>query len=109
MANQPVAITFPAIQLIGVHQTYTCTTQQSVTLPVDANGNPTANGWYLQATGQDVWIRFDNNPPGVNGGFQLRAGDPPILFIAPGPGFFFKAIQAAATGFLQAQPINQPF
>jgi hypothetical protein len=102
MANQSNNVTFPPIGIVGAHQSIAVSTVQPVTLPANANG------WYLQATGADVWIRFDGANPAVSGGFQLRAGDPPILFIAPNSGFYFNAIQASSGGILQVQPVSQP-
>ena len=98
-------IAFPAYQFVGSHVTYpTLTSAVAVTLPTSGN----ANGWLLQATGANVRIKFDGNSPSASSGFQIRAGDPPFLFIAPNPNFFFYAIQEAATGILETQPISQP-
>lgn len=96
-------IAFPAYQFVGGHVTYgSLSSVAAVTLPANANG------WLLQATGANVRIKFDGNAPSASSGFQIRAGDPPFLFIAPNPSFFFYAIQESATGILETQPISQP-
>ena len=97
-------IAFPAYQFVGSHVTYpTLTAATAIILPAGANG------WLLQATGANVRIKFGSgDTPSASSGFQIRAGDPPFLFIAPNGNYFFYAIQESATGVLETQPVSQP-
>ena len=92
---------FQAMQFIGIHNTIACTTQQVITLP---NG---ANAMLIQATGQNIRIRFDGNPPTAASGFQIRSGDPPTLIVLPDTMRSFLAIQEASSGFLEWQGVAQ--
>ncbi len=101
MANQPAtSINFQALQFVGIHNTIACTTAQVITLPTGANA------MLIQATGQNIRIRFDNTNPTPASGFQIRAGDPPTLLVLPS-GSSFLAIQEAASGFLEWQGVAQ--
>lgn len=101
MANQPAtSISFQAIQFVGGHNTQACSSSTTITLP---NG---ANAMLIQATGQNIRIRFDNTAPTAASGFQIRAGDPPTLLVLPS-GSSFLAIQEAASGFLEWQGVAQ--
>lgn len=102
MANQPAtSINFQAIQFVGNHNTQACPSSTTITLP---NG---ANAILIQATGQNIRIRFDNTAPTPASGFQIRAGDPPTLIVLPDTMRSFLAIQEAASGFLEWQGVAQ--
>lgn len=102
MAGNTVQVVFTPPTLVGNHLSIICTTQQTIPLPTGANAI------WAQATGADIWIKFDGAAPGVSAGFQIRAGDPPFLYPVPANAVSINAIQAAATGILQVQPVAQP-
>ncbi|MFN3652351.1 MAG: hypothetical protein ACK47B_22475 [Armatimonadota bacterium] len=56
----------------------------------------------IQALGQNVRYTLDGTTPTASAGFQLRAGDPPVL-IPIGSGTVVKVIEEAATADLQYQ------
>lgn len=102
MSGNIVQVVFPSPTLTGNHLSIPCTTQQAVPIPSGANA------FWAQATGADIWIKFDGNNPSVSQGFQIRAGDPPFLYPIPVNATSINAIQAAASGILQVQFIIQP-
>lgn len=102
MANQPVTIGFQPYQFVGAHQTYT--PNASTGIPVPAG----ANALLLQAVGQNVRVKFDAAAPSASAGFQLRAGDPPILIVLH-EGQFFYVINEVAGGTLEVQPVSQAY
>lgn len=101
MPNQPAtSISFQPYQFVGSHNTIACTTVQPITLPTGANAI------LVQATGQNIRIRFDGANPTAASGFQIRAGDPPTLIIL-GNSVTFLALQETASGFLEWQGVAQ--
>lgn len=66
---------FASVRIIGTHITTALSGSTNVAVPANANG------MWVQARVQDVYIRFDGNPASSSGGFQLRAGDPPVLMV----------------------------
>lgn len=97
-------ITFPRYTFVGPHMSISgLSSAQPVTFPAGA----AANGWLVQAVGQNVRIKFDGNNPSASSGFQIRAGDPPFLLVAPNNAFFFYAIQETASATLEVQAVSQ--
>lgn len=64
-----------------------------------------ANGFLVQALGQNVRITLDNSDPTASTGLQLKAGDP-VRLLALGGGGFFKVLQEAATAYFYCQPVR---
>lgn len=89
---------FAVVRRIGGH--VTTTLSGSVGIPVPDG----ANGMWIQARVQDVYIRFDGAPASANGGFQLRAGDPPVLLVLPS-GSGITAVQGASGAILESQGV----
>lgn len=58
--------------------------------------------WIVQALTQNVRVTFDGTTPTASLGFQLKAGDPPIIFPVS-RNTVIKVIQEAATASLQYQ------
>lgn len=87
---------FATVRYIGTHTTTPLTGATPIPVPAGANGV------YMQARVQDVYIRFDNNPASTGGGFQIRAGDPPVWYPAPG-GSTIQAVQGASGATLEVQ------
>lgn len=56
----------------------------------------------IQAIGQNVRYTLDGTPPTATTGFQIVAGDPPIV-IPIAPGTTVKVIEEAATADIQYQ------
>lgn len=107
MANQPVTVYFPGVLPVGGHLSIAVNTVQPVILPTNANA------WLVQAVTQNVRITLDAGAGGAmptpTHGFQLRAGDAPVLIVAPNINFFFYAIAEVAGAFLEVQPVSQAF
>lgn len=101
MANQPLTISFPQFQFVGLEQTVTPTAASGITIPAGANAI------LMQAIGQNMRMKFDANQPSPTAGFQLRAGDPPILLVAH-EGFFFYVITEASGGTFEWIGVSQP-
>ena len=102
MANQPVTIGFQPYLFIGQHRTFTPTASTGVDVPAGANA------LLVQAVTQNIRFKMDGNQPSPTSGFQLRAGDPPILIVLH-EGQFFYAIAETAGGILETQAVNQPY
>lgn len=56
----------------------------------------------LQTTGQNIRFTLDGTTPTASAGFQLKAGDPPIV-IPVSSATIIKVIQEAATAVLTEQ------
>jgi hypothetical protein len=56
----------------------------------------------IQALGQNVRFTLDNSSPTTSKGFQLKAGDPPLILDITGNAIV-KVIQEASTADLQYQ------
>ena len=61
-----------------------------------------ATQWMVQALTQNVRFTLDGTPPTATLGFQLKAGDPPLI-LSVSPGLALKVIEEAATASLQYQ------
>lgn len=103
MAGPFTTIHFPNLQYVGDHVSYSSiATSTPVTLPAGANG------WLIQAVGQNVRIKLGSgNQPSSGGGFQLQTGQLPVLLLAPNSGYFFYVIQETATASFEVQPVSQ--
>lgn len=103
MTSPFITIHYPALQFVGDHISYpTISSPTAVILP------PGANGWLIQALGQNVRIKLNNgNLPAANAGFELRAGDIPVFLPAPNAGYFFYVVQVTATASFETQPVSQ--
>ncbi len=101
MAGQPVTISFQQYQFIGAHQTVTPTAASGVTVPAGANAI------LAQAVGQNVRIKFDGAQPSPTSGFQIRAGDPPVLLVLH-EGQFFYVINETSGGTFEWIGVSQP-
>lgn len=97
----PTLIAFQPYQFVGTHQSLSVSSVTPVSLPAGCNAV------LVQATGQNVRIRFDGNNPTTGSGFQIRAGDPP--FLLPMSQTTFLALQEAATATLEVQGVAQAF
>ena len=101
MANQPVTIGFQGYQFVGTHQTVTPTSASGITIPAGANAI------LMQAVGQNVRMKFDGAQPSPTSGFQLRAGDPPVLFVGH-EGMFFYVIGEVSGATFEWIGVSQP-
>ena len=90
---------FTGFQFIGAPQVSTPSSSTPVTLPDGANG------WIIQAKGQDVCLSFDNNPATTND-LALLVTQGAVFLKAENPRWFFFVIQAAATATFIAQPVR---
>lgn len=82
---------------VGAHSSgLTISSATTITIP-DA-----ASKWMVQALAQNVRYTLDGTAPEAAKGFQLKAGDPPVI-IPLGNATVIKAIQEAATASLQYQ------
>lgn len=69
---------------------------------------PGVQGFYVQAISQNVRVTLDGTTPVASGndtGFQIRAGDPPVLILGQ-VGQVLSFIQEAATAVVQYQPVT---
>ena len=71
----------------------------SITVPSNASGI------LAQALTQNVRFTLDGTTPTATLGFQLKAGDPPLL-IPVGPGRTVRLIEETATANLQYQAVR---
>ncbi len=61
-----------------------------------------ATQWMVQVLTQNARFTLDGTTPTTALGFQLKAGDPPLI-LSVSPGLTLKIIQEAATASLQYQ------
>lgn len=86
------------VRIVGSHITTALAGNQGIPIPANANG------MWIQARVQDVYIRFDSNPASSGGSFQIRAGDPPLLMELPA-GSGLNAVQGTTGAILEVQPV----
>ncbi len=104
MAHPITTISFQGYQFVGAQTTVAnMTAAVGIALPTNANA------FLLQATGQNVRITLDGQPPTAGHGFQIRAGDPPVLIVFPTYGNgSLQAIQETSGAFLEVIGVSQP-
>jgi hypothetical protein len=100
MANAGT-ISFSSYQFVGQHQTVTPTSSSPIVIPAGANAI------LMQAVGQNARVKFDGAQPSPTSGFQIRAGDPPVLFVGH-EGQFFYVITEASGGTFEWIGVSQP-
>lgn len=88
------ALTF---EPVGAHQDgRTISSATTITPPTGATK------WLVQALSQNVRYTLDGTAPTTSKGFQLKAGDPPVV-IPLGVATVLKVIEETATAGLQEQ------
>lgn len=93
------SIRFQAYRAVGVHARFTSLgSAQTITIPTGSNA------LLIQATGQNVRIKLDEGTPTASQGFQIRAGDPPVI-IPLAEGRIVKVIEETASAVLEYQPL----
>lgn len=93
-------ITVPApYNAVGSHTAQTdLSSDKTLTVPAGADGI------LVQAITQNVRVKLDGTAATASAGFQVRAGDPPTLFILAA-GKTIHVIEEAATASLQSQAV----
>lgn len=89
-------------QLVGA-QTQNTSLSSVVTLTVTSP----ANGFFLQAIGQNIYVTFDGSTPASTLGFTLFAGADAKFYPFP-PGTALKFKEAAASATLNYQAAYYP-
>lgn len=97
------SIVYQPYQVAGNHQSLGVAALTSVPLPTGANG------LILQAVSQNVRIRLDGIAPAASVGFQIKAGDAPVLLLMQPNSPTLLAIQEAAGAILEVQGVIQAF
>lgn len=93
----PKRVDFPALHSVGAHVADTDVAAVHTLTP--PNG---ALHLLIQALEQNVRYTLDGTDPTASVGFQLRAGDPPIIIIVP-TNVTLKVIEETAGAVLQYQ------
>lgn len=96
-------IVYQPYQVAGAHQSLTVATLTSVPLPSGANG------LIIQAVTQNVRITLDGSSPSATRGFQIKAGDAPVLLLMQPNSPTLLAIQEVAGAILEVQGVIQAF
>ena len=84
---------------VGAHTELAASSAQTITTPTGARR------LLIQALSQNVRFTLDGTVPTATKGFQLKAGDPPVI-IPVGPNVTVKVIQETATAEIEYQHLN---
>src|SRR5690349_24922886 len=84
---------------VGVHNSVTVAAVRQVTTP----GN--SSGLLVQALTQNIRFTLDTTNPTTTVGFQIKAGDPPVL-IPCGPNITVRFLEETASATLQYQAVR---
>jgi len=96
-AGVPLAVYLDPFEPVGNHISTTCATAHSPVFPAEG-----ATKILVQAITQNIRYTLDGTTPTAAIGFQIVAGDPPVI-IRVGPNCYPQFFQEAAGAVLQYQ------